>query len=444
MNRRRALYVFLGILGVIGVVFGLIIWDAHRRATELAREHDIDVKARIAAIRARVHPPRAALFGEPLPGNGASALIAALRGIHKIPESESQIVPAIAADFTDEGDVDDDLIEFFYAANRTRIDDLRGALRHEKLVLDRIYEQGFQMNLPELSDAIASARFLAGLSDHLYRWGQDKECLEPVLLALAVGQAVGRDGPMVSGLVQIVCESVGEEAWRGVLEEYDLDAGVLSRAARAMDQLRTTRSDMADSYEVEDAIGRRGIVDLVLAPAAGMSIESSEGMVDRHWRYLFSRSIFFAAALPVFQQYYAEMIRLRTRPSYEWESAAVRIQDAGLASRHAMARMLLPAITRAYRREATSLMSWTLMRVATAIAWYEAEKGMPPASLRDLVPRYIASLPVCPLTGKPLGYAPGKVWSYGVDGVDDGGKPNPKGDEEPGGDVVWVVKRARK
>jgi hypothetical protein len=211
-----------------------------------------------------------------------------------------------------------------------------------------------------------------------------------------------------------------------------------------MDDLRSIRPDMADGYDVEDAMGRRGLVDLVLAQEIGKPILYRVDWEARHWRFLFSRRVLFAAALPVVQQYYDGMVRLRSHPPHEWEAAAAGIQEAGLRSRHPLVEMLLPALTKASRREALAQMSWTLMRVATAIAWYEAEKGMPPASLRDLVPRYIASVPDCPLTGKPLGYAPGKVWSYGVDGVDNGGTPNPRGDEEPGGDVVWVVKRARK
>src|SRR6185503_6602809 len=45
-----------------------------------------------------------------------------------------------------------------------------------------------------------------------------------------------------------------------------------------------------------------------------------------------------------------------------------------------------------------------LIRVATAIAWFEAETGAPPATLADLVPRYLPALTPDPTTGKPFDY----------------------------------------
>jgi hypothetical protein len=96
-------------------------------------------------------------------------------------------------------------------------------------------------------------------------------------------------------------------------------------------------------------------------------------------------------------------------------------------------------------------MNDTLMRVALALAWYQAEKGEFPAKLEDLTPRYLVKVPSCPFTGIALGYSPGKVWSIGFDGKDDGGKPISKTDERYSyirwgwwplpGDVVWTVNR---
>ena len=52
-------------------------------------------------------------------------------------------------------------------------------------------------------------------------------------------------------------------------------------------------------------------------------------------------------------------------------------------------------------------------RTATAIAWYEAEKGSPPQCLEALVPRYLPELPVCPFTGKTIPYADGRLIAKG-------------------------------
>jgi hypothetical protein len=60
----------------------------------------------------------------------------------------------------------------------------------------------------------------------------------------------------------------------------------------------------------------------------------------------------------------------------------------------------------------------------------------------NLVPRHLAVLIDCPYTGTPLRYAPGKVWSIGPDGKDDGGVPQVDEDkEESDGDIVWDIHR---
>jgi hypothetical protein len=69
-------------------------------------------------------------------------------------------------------------------------------------------------------------------------------------------------------------------------------------------------------------------------------------------------------------------------------------------------------------------------RVAIAVERYRADNaGRMPAALDDLVPRYIASVPVDPYTDTPLriatrsaGYA---IYSVGQDGKDDGGSVRP-------------------
>lgn len=443
-RKRRAVYAFLGTIAGVALILGLIVWDAHRRAERICREHDADVTAIIAGIRARARPSRPILLGAPLPGDGTSAFLKVLQEIYDIPQVESGLVPEIAGDFMPDDEPDEDLISFFYEAHRSRIEDLRTALRHETLRLPYDYEDGLGMEMPQVTNSLRTARFLTGLATHRYRLGEDGRVLDPLLMVLLVGEEIDRDGALISPIVRRVLEEMVEEAWRDVLAGHDLGAGDLERAARSFDALAKVRAELGDSIVVEDAIARRGLLNHILGRRPQLSDPREDFWEYRSWRTLYSRKIALVGALPQLKNYYAELLRIRSVPPDQWAALAKGVEERALIHANLLMRRILPGIAKIIQRETGARMRWTLMRVATAIAWYEVEKGGFPVTLADLVPRYLPSVSTCPLSGKPLGYTAGKVWSFGVDGVDDGGTPNPKGDEEPGGDVVWFVKRARK
>jgi hypothetical protein len=69
-----------------------------------------------------------------------------------------------------------------------------------------------------------------------------------------------------------------------------------------------------------------------------------------------------------------------------------------------------------------------LIELELGLRQYRSEHGRPPSQLQELVPRQIAQVPIDPFSGKPMLYrAQGGtnwlVYSVGVDGVDDGGRP---------------------
>ena len=82
--------------------------------------------------------------------------------------------------------------------------------------------------------------------------------------------------------------------------------------------------------------------------------------------------------------------------------------------------------------------------MSLALRSYRSDQRRVPAKLAELVPRYLQRVPQDPFSDKPLIYRPsGTNWllySVGVDGVDDGGKPVGKGVWSKGDlffDSVW-------
>jgi hypothetical protein len=76
---------------------------------------------------------------------------------------------------------------------------------------------------------------------------------------------------------------------------------------------------------------------------------------------------------------------------------------------------------------------------AMAIARFRAKSGRSPKDLAELVPDYLAAVPLDPFDGKPIRYKKSDrgfvVYSIGPDLVDDGGRPLDEKTEK--GDVVF-------
>ena len=68
-----------------------------------------------------------------------------------------------------------------------------------------------------------------------------------------------------------------------------------------------------------------------------------------------------------------------------------------------------------------------LLTAELAVRSYQAERGVPPTDLAQLVPKYLQRIPSDPFSGRSMIYRrQGTQWllySVGEDGVDDGGKP---------------------
>jgi hypothetical protein len=107
---------------------------------------------------------------------------------------------------------------------------------------------------------------------------------------------------------------------------------------------------------------------------------------------------------------------------------ASEIQDP----KHAILAYFLAPLNRLIDAADFARMNRDATRLMAAIEQHEAEHGRPPDALADLSPAYLLELPTDPLHGGPFGYRPlhddpyGRsylLYSYGPDGVDDGGTP---------------------
>jgi hypothetical protein len=120
--------------------------------------------------------------------------------------------------------------------------------------------------------------------------------------------------------------------------------------------------------------------------------------------------------------------------------------DAGSKGRR-LCLQFLPALTRAFEREADSIAQLRAAEAALAVERYRADDHSElPASLDQLVPKYLAAVPEDPFDGKPLQFRKLSpkgfvVSSIGRDGQDAGGAPRQAAKGEGGSNPGFMVKR---
>lgn len=121
--------------------------------------------------------------------------------------------------------------------------------------------------------------------------------------------------------------------------------------------------------------------------------------------------------------------------------------DKASDSRFFVSRMTIPSFQRALLTEVRADTLRRLAITAIAIKRYQLKHNLAPPDLNALVPEFLSSVPIDPMSGKPLCYrlnADGSftLYSTGEDGKDDGGDPTPvQVGEDPGlwncRDAVW-------
>ncbi len=103
------------------------------------------------------------------------------------------------------------------------------------------------------------------------------------------------------------------------------------------------------------------------------------------------------------------------------------------AIKYSLVTTLAPGLSRSSRSAEQLLGQQEGLTVAMALELYKRSQGGYPASLNDLVPRYLPAVPADRIDGRPIRYrlVEGKpvVYSVGVDRDDDGGQPPMKNGE---------------
>ena len=162
-------------------------------------------------------------------------------------------------------------------------------------------------------------------------------------------------------------------------------------------------------------------------------------------KYFYSDRIMAAQALNHWKECLRLWAEIEGRPHHEWYAGAGRVSTEVKSWGNPLIGFTIAGYPRVWHRRVVNELDWTLARVSVAVAWYQAEKGKYPQSLADLVPTYLNLVPRDPFTGLSLGYRVEKkearVYSFGQNRSDDGGKFADYLDYDEDEDITWIIKR---
>jgi hypothetical protein len=434
MKRRVWVRIGIGVAVAGAIVLGVVI-DLQRKASAILKRHEAFATAKVEEIGGRSWPR--VVLGDVLPGNRWDDLTKALDAFDAIPQSDTDELPAFQ-DPDPERKPNPEKIDAVLAAHRSCVDLLRAACRRDVLRPAYAYEQGLNMDLPYITKAMQACRYLRAVAERQHELGQDREAADHVLLALSVAQDMGAGGPIVNRMVEDIGEASGIRALRTILESHSMTTGELQAFGALLDRLWASRPRQLEAFEIEDGIARLGLIRAV----NDSTVSQLLGGTFRSWRHFFSASLLMAEALNECELFFAEVIKIDRIRGPALRDAAAALEQKTKSSRNPIIAMYLPGISKVFRREMMAGMNWHLMRTAVALAAYEKDHGAFPATLEELVPKYLPRIENDPTSGRPFRFSGGKLWAFGGDGDDDGGRPMADEDrEDDDGDVVWTVKR---
>jgi hypothetical protein len=321
-------------------------------------------------------------------------------------------------------------------------------LLHEGAALPKsrypiVLSSGYLTTLPDLSNIRQGVRLLA-LEALVYAdAGNSAAATKDLLSIFGVARSLDNEPVFISQLVRIACNAL-------ILANLEIDLNLVSFSDSELEEI---------SHAIEDAencdgfyrglVGERCIgydfykdpnflqlrTGSVTTPSTSLP-SSLQTILDNMRRSFYKKSGMLAYDFSLYLDYLAEYIDACKTPfpkrlqmvseiSKKMNSITTALSSKTLAFHIFLNNF--PAFDRSIQMDARNIASLRTARMAIAVERYRLATGKLPADAKDLVPKYLKTIPIDPFdpTEKTLRYAKLKtgfiIYSVGDDGKDDGG-----------------------
>lgn len=273
----------------------------------------------------------------------------------------------------------------------------------------------FETPVLQFFPLVSAARLSSLRAAALLEQGRAPAALEEALMIMDAGQVMLRsDQPIIAALVGLLVSDIGARRAREVIVRGTLDKAGLSDASRRLSASQGGVAALQAGLRFE-YLTQAHMIDHLAETAAKHP--------EARWYWgLAARSLYFYQPVRTRALYAARFRGLVAEAAKP--CAAAKFVDVPVpvdARPNVLGRvfynMAFPQYDKLYVRRCESGFRIAAALSASALAAYRRDHRRWPAALKDLVPGYLASVPVDPFTGAALLYAPdtGEVHSAGKD-----------------------------
>jgi len=270
--------------------------------------------------------------------------------------------------------------------------------------------------LPQLSLQRRLARTMRIEATYLASQGKGEEALETCLTIQRMGHQIGNGRTVIEGLVGIAISSLADRGMRRTVEMCEVSPDVLKATVAEMDRLAETLPTFEQMVRAEQQWAGSYIDDsfsLMLGAGGGMEMPGVFTVGNNStggWKRLFVRlkKLYLPdrAMKKHLNQHYDALVEAT---KHDDGSVGMTLDEESLFARvpawDFAAKMLLPSLSRAHERVLRNDSNFVRTQMTLATEAYRLDHGRLPPTLSAMVPEYIGSVPLDPMTGYDFEYA---------------------------------------
>jgi hypothetical protein len=344
------------------------------------------------------------------------------------PESRESTIHFVARflnpDFKGDDQAAGELVLKSLAPSAPLLEEVAQAVRRPGVCWPIDYSKGFETLMHHLSPMVNASKALQGRAQAELAAGRPENAFQDVQTLLALARAAGSSPFLITVLVessildrasQVINDGLERHAWTDAqLADLSSELSRIDLPARLSDGLRGERASVLQlDASRTDLLTLQGLPDTRTLRLQNAALRATWAIWPAGW---FNEDK--AGYIGTIQRYIDAVNHPKELPSTLTEIETARAASSVWNKiRNPLSHQAMPVLMSPAKRIAATQTILRSLATACAVERYRMAHGRLPATLEDLAPAFLPSIPTDPLTGKPLCYKPSENSSYLIYGT---------------------------